>query len=86
MDVFIDSQLISIISVIQFLCLCKTRLANEIENLYKIKEFNMYIQNRNRHGGGVVIFVKNAIKCMVIHEISIANDCIEFVFLDCGTG
>lgn len=33
-----------------------------------------------------VIYVKNTLKCKVIHELSIADDCFESVFLNVDQG
>ena len=41
----------------------------------------MYTMNRNRHGGGVAMYVTDDIKCNVIPDISVANAFFESLLM-----
>lgn len=43
----------------------------------------MYTMNRNRHGGGVAMYIRDDIKCNVIPDISVANAFFESLFIEC---
>ena len=51
----------------------ETRLDCDLSSLYQIPGYNLYTKNRNRHGGGVALFVSN------IYQSSMSND---FSYLD----
>ena len=80
---FLDYHLQNIVYEIQFICFCETRLSNDVEHLYSIRGYNMYTMNRNRHGGGVAMYVRDDIKCNVIPDISVANEFFESLFIEC---
>ena len=58
-------------------------LSNDIEHLNSIRRYNMYTMNRNRHGGGVAMYIRDDIKCNVIPDISVANAFFESLFIEC---
>lgn len=85
LDTFVDCHLTSFINRIQFIGFCETRLTDDIEHLYNIDGFNMYTKNRNRQGGGVVMYVSQYITSKIIENVSVANDCFESVFVECNS-
>jgi hypothetical protein len=48
--------------------LCETFLDDSVyDYMYKIDGYNAFGKNRNRHGGGVLLYIKDNIKCEVIN-------------------
>ena len=45
------------------MCLCETFIdCNVADDEISTQEYSVVLRNRNRHGGGVLIYVKNGIK------------------------
>ena len=45
------------------MCLCETFIdCNVADDEISIQDYSVVLRNRNRHGGGVLIYVKNGIK------------------------
>ena len=50
------------------MCLCETFIdCNVADDEISIQDYSVVLRNRNRHGGGVLIYVKNGIKYLLIH-------------------
>ena len=64
-----------------FICFCETRLLAGIERMFKLQGFNMVTNNRNTHGGGVMIYIRDCYTFNLIEEISLMKDSSESVFI-----
>ena len=71
---YIDQVFCDVIS------LCETRLTTEIEKLYKLPNYTVFHQHRDRHGGGVSLFIKDTFKPKILPYMTyICLDHIEVV-------
>ena len=53
--------------------LCETFLDDSVyDYMYKIDGYNVFSKNRNRHGGGVLLYIKDNVKCEVI-DLSVSQ-------------
>ena len=59
---FLDVEINDFISNIDIFALCETKLNDDIESLYNIDNFKLYTNNRNRHGGGVALYINDRFK------------------------
>ena len=50
-------------------CLNETKLDNTNKRIFEMNNYNIVTKNRNRHGGGVAILIKNNLKFNLIHEL-----------------
>ena len=50
-------------------CLNETKLDNTNKRVFEMNNYNIVTKNRNRHGGGVAILIKNNLKFNIIHEL-----------------
>ena len=62
--------------------LVETKLINEIEQLYDIPNYNKITNNRNRHGGGLALFVKDNYKFNIRDDLNKQLDHIETLFVE----
>ena len=68
---------------IDFLCLCETKLNNEIQSMCEIDNYKMYTLNKSRNSGGVAIYVgKRFANSFVREDLVYKNDFIECLFIE----
>ena len=80
---FLDVELMGNISNIDVFALCETKLNNDIENLYNLENFKLYTNNRNRHGGGVALYINNRFKkCMLRDDLELKTPDFETLFVE----
>ena len=56
---FLDTEINECISNVDIFAICETKLNDDIESLYNISNFKLYTNNRNRHGGGVALYISD---------------------------
>lgn len=64
----------------------ETRLDNNIENLYKLKGYNMFAMNRDRKGGGVCLYVSSILNSCIIKECCLMEQFLECVCVEVNSG
>ena len=73
---FVDT-LLSYHMHIDVLGLTETRLDADISPLYKLPDYDMFTTNRNRYGGGVVIYISSKYKSSKMSEFSVLEPFLE---------
>ena len=61
---------------------CETRLDSNIASLYTINGYTMYCKHRNRHGGGVAMYVSSDYTSSIINYMTICEPFIECVSVE----
>ena len=80
---FLDTEIFDGISNIDVFALCETKLNSEIENFYIIDNFKLFTNNRNRHGGGVALYVSNRfLNCTVRDDLKMQSPDFEALFVE----
>ena len=62
----------------------ETRLDQALAPLYQLPGYNMFTKCRNRHGGGVSLYIKNRYSSKEIGEFTILNNSVEILGVDFG--
>ena len=61
------------------LCVCETRLTENLTKQGQIEPFECFHQCRNRDGGGVSVYVRRAFSPVHVPQLSFTSDCLEAV-------
>ena len=78
-------QMLTIERCFDIICASETKLDNTIDNSkVNIKEYSLYIKDRNRQGGGVAIYVSQNIPSVRNTDLDI--DGIEILWVEPGGG
>lgn len=64
----------------------ETRLENNIVSLFNIPGYNLYVNNRDRKGGGVCVYVSNIYNSCVLSDCGIMESYFECVCVKLSTG
>ena len=63
--------------------LCESRLTDESECLYMMDNYNFFSNNISSSKGGVCLFIKNNIKCKLRSDLTIKEEHLETIFVEC---
>ena len=63
------------------IALCETWLNDGEESLFNLPGFNKFFINREKRGGGLIIFARDNITAHVLPQLTIVNDTSETIFL-----
>ena len=63
------------------IALCETWLNDGEESLFNLPGFNKFFINREKRGGGLIIFVRDNITAHVLPQLTIVNDTFEILIL-----
>lgn len=63
-----------------------TRLDSNLAPLYNIPGYTIHSKHRNRHGGGVLMYVSDLCVSRVILDVSFCNQCFEWVCVELSRG
>ena len=67
---------------IDVLCFAETRLCDATHELFNIQNYNMFVNNRNRRGGGVACYVHETFLRSRVNNLCLMEACIESLFVN----
>lgn len=81
LDTFVDQCLDDNGVIFDVIGFCETRLNDAISSIYKIADYTPYFKNKNTHGGGVAVFLKQSFSGFMLHNISLELPHIQSLFI-----
>ena len=63
--------------------LCETKLSDDTANIYKLPNYNFYTNNVSSDKGGVCLYIKNKLACIVRSDLCVKKDHFESIFVEC---
>ena len=67
----------SIFNSFSIIALTETWLSKDIDILFELDSYNSFAQYRNRHGGGIKVFIRSAINVNVLDEFCTTTEVYE---------
>ena len=67
---------------IDVLCMCETKLIDELNNLYTISDYHMFTNNVSRNSGGIAVFVRQNHRVHLRDDLTLKNNHIETLFVE----
>ena len=61
------------------IALCETRLIDEIVSIYNYPDYDLHVTCRNRHGGGVLLYMRKELQSTRLNEFSFLSKDMEIV-------
>ena len=82
LDNFYSIHLNNLSNQFDFMSFCETRLTDDVCNLYKLDNYNIFTNCRDSKGGGVAVYANCKFNCTVLCDISLMNESIESLFVE----
>lgn len=82
---FIDQCLCSNNSIFDIIGFSETKLTDDINQLYKIENYDAYFNNRSRHSGGVALYVRRSYSSHFRPDLSVQDEYLKSVFAEIKT-
>ena len=68
------------------LCLSETRLSSDIEILHRVPSIDLFINNRNTQGGGVLLYMRDSFNTNKLVNFSVKLEHLESIFVPFSVG
>jgi len=82
LDDLVNSCVLPLKFTVDVMCMCETKLTEEIQNLYDIKTYQMFTNNTSRGSGGIAVFVHESHNACPRPDLTVNNLIMESLFIE----